>query len=635
MNPMTDLGLRFVRRPGPGGRAANLAALGATAIVALLVTFLIAGSLGLTHRSDRIGWRGTNDGDAKTAVGAVNQIDDMVGGVPLNRYDLAIVNQDKNAKLPPPPGLGKTPQPGEVFVSPEVAKDWSGDLAKRFGLDQPTGVISAAGLSSADEWVIIHGVEKNSPGVGPADDPKYLDSWRGTALDERMAILLVFVAFGITLVLFPLLSLVGQAAGVAAKRREHRLAALRLAGATRSQVLWLSAVEQAVLGFLGAIAGLIGYIVLTPLIARIPLGGGHWYVHDLTPSWWVAAIVLIAVPVLSVISALIGLGRVSITPLGVVRGQTRKATSALRLGLLVIGPVMLAILGMGGAVIPLLIGIGMAALAVRVVGPFAVQVIGKIMARTAKGPVALLAGRRLADDPKGAFRPVAALVLSGFVTGFLALFMPYGATQDGTDTAFELYTKQGQAVVVSEDAKKRLTQAGLKSSVTTSDRIVNITVSTTDREKVRTVLYDVVPGKVPLTAAEKDEQDAGMYKDLRLGVALLLGLVFVTGAASTAAGAVGTALDQAGPAKALRRSGVPLKVIERSARLAAVVPVVGVGLPVVGFGALCGLALSGGKVLTEGSSGVVLLVSQVVVGLVLVAVAGAAGAPVLRKASVG
>ncbi|MDX6252972.1 MAG: hypothetical protein QOF10_6332, partial [Kribbellaceae bacterium] len=83
----------------------------------------------------------------------------------------------------------------------------------------------------------------------------------------------------------------------------------------------------------------------------------------------------------------------------------------------------------------------------------------------------------------------------------------------------------------------------------------------------------------------------------------------------------------------LRRSGVPLKVIERSARLAAVVPVVGVGLPVVGFGALCGLALSGGQILTQGSSGVILLGGQVIVGLILVAVAGAAGAPVLRKAS--
>jgi hypothetical protein len=74
-------------------------------------------------------------------------------------------------------------------------------------------------------------------------------------------------------------------------------------------------------------------------------------------------------------------------------------------------------------------------------------------------------------------------------------------------------------------------------------------------------------------------------------------------------------------------------VIERSARLAAVVPVVGVGLPVVGFGALCGLAFSGGRVLTEGNAGALLLAGQVVVGVVLVTVAGAAGAPVLRRAS--
>jgi len=128
-------------------------------------------------------------------------------------------------------------------------------------------------------------------------------------------------------------------------------------------------------------------------------------------------------------------------------------------------------------------------------------------------------------------------------------------------------------------------------------------------------------------------KDDPSFNDMRIGVALLLSLVFLTVAASTAAGAVGTALDQAAPARALRRSGVPLSVIERAARLAAVVPVVGVGLPVVGFGALCGLALSGGKVMTDGSSGVLLLLGQVVAGLVLVTLAGTAGAPVLRKAS--
>ncbi|HET6740763.1 MAG TPA: FtsX-like permease family protein [Kribbella sp.] len=542
---MTDLGLRFVRRPGPGGRAANLAAFGATAVVALLVTFLIAGSLGLSHRSERIGWRSADKADPATAVGMLNLDDDQrVDGQRLSVLDLAVLKPSE----PAPPGLDHAPKPGEVYVSPEVAKHWS-SLSNQYG-DKPTGVISDKGLSSPEEFIIIRGVD-----TIPADDyPQYVSSWHDKVWDSRMLGLLIAVAFGITLVLFPILSLVGQAAGVAAKRREHRLAALRLAGATRTQVLWLSAVEQAVLGLAGAVVGLIGYTVLSPLIAQIPLGGGRWYVGDITVQWWTVLVVLVAVPVLSVISALIGLGRVSITPLGVVRGQTRKGVSMIRIGLLVIGPVILAYYGLRGAIVPLLIGIGFAALAVRIIGPWLVQVIGKLMAKGANGPVSLLAGRRLVDDPKGAFRPVAALVLSGFVTGFISVFMPSG-------------------------------------------------------------------------------EDDPTFHDMRIGVALLLSLVFLTVAASTAAGAVGTALDQAAPARALRRSGVPLQVIERAARLAAVVPVIGVGLPVVGFGALCGLALSGGKVITQGSSGAILLLGQVVAGLVLVAVAGAAGAPVLRKAS--
>ncbi|MFF1819431.1 FtsX-like permease family protein [Kribbella sp. NPDC058245] len=543
---MTDLGLRFVRRPGPGGRAANLAALGATAIVALLVTFLIAGSLGISHRSDRIGWRGADHADASTAIGATHEVQDQkLNGQNLLQIDLTTLRPNNQ---PPPPGLDHTPKPGEVFVSPEVAKQWS-SLSAKFGLDKPTGIITDKGLSSPEELVVIHGVDKLDTKY-----PNYVDTWQTEHMDSRLAGLLIAVAFGIVLVLFPLLSLVGQAAGVAAKRREHRLAALRLAGSTRSQVLWLSAVEQAVLSLAGAVVGLLGYVVLIPLIARIPLGGGRWYISDIAPNWWTVLIVLAAVPVLSVLSAMIGLGRVSITPLGVVRGQTRKATTALRLVPLLIGPIALASLGMGAAIVPLLIAIGFGALAVRILGPFAVQVIGKMLANLANGPVALLAGRRLADDPKAAFRPVAALVLSGFVTGFISVFMPGG-------------------------------------------------------------------------------DDDPTWQDMRIGVALLMGLVFLTAAASTAAGAVGTALDQAGPAKALRRSGVPLTVIERAARLAALVPVVGVGLPVVGFGALCGLALSGGHILTQGNSGILLLIGQIVVGLALVAAAGMAGAPVLRKAS--
>ena len=229
MNPMTSLGLRFVRRPGPGGRAANIAAFGATAIVALLITFLIAGTLGLTERNDRIGWRVSDEGDARTAVGVTKNVDDMVDGKPFQRLDVAVVNDQRNAELPPPPGLDHAPKPGEVFVSPALAKLWGPDLAKRYKIAQPTGTISSAGLSCPDELVAIRGLQPNAPGLQATNHPNYLDTWHGTSTDERIATLLALVAFGIALVLFPVLSLVGQAAGVAAKRREHRLAALRLA----------------------------------------------------------------------------------------------------------------------------------------------------------------------------------------------------------------------------------------------------------------------------------------------------------------------------------------------------------------------------------------------------------------------
>jgi hypothetical protein len=213
--------------------------------------------------------------------------------------------------------------------------------------------------------------------------------------------------------------------------------------------------------------------------------------------------------------------------------------SALRLVLIVVAPIALAVIGTGGAVLPIIIGVGVAGLSVRIVGPWLVQLLGRIMVRRARGPVGLLAGRRLVDDPKAAFRPVAALVLSGFVTGFLALFMPYGLAGEADDAALQVTADQAARPAVVRVVRTRLTEAGSTATVTTPGELtISVVVPRADRERVRTVLYDVVPAEVPMTAAEREEHDAGLFQDLRLGVALLLGLVFITAAASTAAGAV-------------------------------------------------------------------------------------------------
>jgi hypothetical protein len=180
------LAVRFLRRPD--GRAANLAALGATAVVALLTTFLIAGSLGLLHRSDRIGWRTAGDDPsvAAGAVGVVRPVRDMISGDPLLRLDLAVTDPVCSAATAPPPGLPHPPAPGEVFVSPALADRWKGDvgrqLSARYAVSAPTGVISAAGLSSPDELVVIRGVE---PGrIRAGDGALALSTWR-TPRDGR------------------------------------------------------------------------------------------------------------------------------------------------------------------------------------------------------------------------------------------------------------------------------------------------------------------------------------------------------------------------------------------------------------------------------------------------------------------
>ena len=48
---------------------------------------------------------------------------------------------------------------------------------------------------------------------------------------------------------------------------------------------------------------------------------------------------------------------------------------------------------------------------------------GMVLRRFAKHPATLLAARRLSDDPRGAWRTVSGLVLTGFAAGFFSVNM--------------------------------------------------------------------------------------------------------------------------------------------------------------------------------------------------------------------
>ena len=76
----------------------------------------------------------------------------------------------------------------------------------------------------------------------------------------------ILAAFACLMLVVPFVSLAGSAARLAASRRDARLSALRLAGATTAQVVKLTALDAAIQALFGAGIGIVGYCAVMPLI---------------------------------------------------------------------------------------------------------------------------------------------------------------------------------------------------------------------------------------------------------------------------------------------------------------------------------------------------------------------------------
>ncbi|MDN5934250.1 MAG: hypothetical protein L0I24_24790, partial [Pseudonocardia sp.] len=173
------------------------------------------------------------------------------------------------------------------------------------------------------------------------------------------------------------------------------------------------------------------YWLLAPAVARIELGGTAWFADAVRPAPSTLLAAVVGVGLLATAAAVGGLRQVAVGPLGVVRRQHRGAARLLRLVGVVAGIALFGIVNVvrqngPGNVTGLVFGVGVLIMfgTVSLVGPLVVRLLGAGMARSARSPAALLAGRRLLDDPKGAFRPLAGVTLAVFVAGFLAPLLP-------------------------------------------------------------------------------------------------------------------------------------------------------------------------------------------------------------------
>jgi hypothetical protein len=240
-----------------------------------------------------------------------------------------------------------------------------------------------------------------------------------------------------TCMVIPILTLGGVAARLAIARRDQRLAALRLAGATSGQVTLMTLAEAAAQAVLGALAGVVVYLAVLPLVARLSFQGRPFELRELVLPLGQTLAVVAAVVVVAIVSGASSLARVAISPLGVAARTSPKRLSVLRVvvalaagaaWVLVITPMkepqrMTIVLVLGAMI-----------LAVNAVGPWVVMVAGRVAARLAPTASTLLAARRIADDPKSTWRAVGALGLAVVVVGFTSL-----ASVDDPTTPLERY----------------------------------------------------------------------------------------------------------------------------------------------------------------------------------------------------
>ena len=422
---MIRLGLRLI---AAGGRS-SVVTVGLTALAVAFGTSILLFALSFEPaagtRYNHAAWRDTPGRlDLQTATEGLMlaRTDDHVAGRRLIRMDVAALSPD----APVPPGIDVVPAPGETYVSPALAALMASmpvdQLAARFGT--VVGTIEDGGLMAPDELAAIVGRAPDDLRTEGARVVEVLNGTRAIPVPTNplIRILVLITVIG---ALAPVAVFVASATRLAAARREQRLAALRLAGATPGQVTRLAAVEALVATIPGALGGVLLFLLLRPAVAMVPLAQATWFEASIVPPLLPAVALLLLVQVVGVVAAVVALRRVQVTPLGVRRRERRRPLRKLRLLPLLLS---LGVFGFGVATFAanqqsadesllLILGVGFFGIivSIAIAGPWITAVVGALLTRIARGPVPLLAGRRLNDEPRGAFGAIGGVVMAVFV----------------------------------------------------------------------------------------------------------------------------------------------------------------------------------------------------------------------------
>lgn len=241
--------------------------------------------------------------------------------------------------------------------------------------------------------------------------------------DEGLDIMYkTLAALATALLIIPASTLASASATLSARRQDERLSTMSLLGAKHSQITALAVAEPLMPALVGIVLGVFGYLGLALPVSFIHfMGRPIGYANMLMPTWLILVVVVLLVLVCAG-SALLGLRKVAVSPLGVRTKSLERKFPVVRI---IVTVLVICLLPVAFAVTKSGIGIGVAVAAmvgffalglvvVDLVGGLLVRWFAHLSGRRAATPDRLIAARLVSDEPKRFWRRVSGLAMASF-----------------------------------------------------------------------------------------------------------------------------------------------------------------------------------------------------------------------------
>lgn len=403
-----------------------------------LLLILLGGFLHMPDRDNRTAWAEPNGEWIETTEAGDVLVPEVSAETVLARSQWDVVDErtvtwlrmattpDTTASMAD--GL-PVPGEGQYYASPEMAEvidsKPADELEERYG--ERVGILPETMLAGPTQLAVIAGEEWGAVAALPGS--MALDGLPEQPRFGNSGAYQVVLATGAIAILVPIVLLISIVSQLGAAERRDRFGTVRLIGAGRRAVAWVSAWEMAIVSFLGALLGIGVAAALRPFAAQLNMNGTTSYMRDLTPSvGWTIATVL-GVTVLAALTAWWRAFSDDVGAPGATRERAEKKVTGWHAAPLGIGIAMFAGstymvtegIGPGDLMnFGVIIGFALIAFGIVFAGPWITRSASTVLRRFASSASAVVAAGRLERHPRKTFRSVAGLVVAVFVVSVFA-----------------------------------------------------------------------------------------------------------------------------------------------------------------------------------------------------------------------